>query len=309
MRLLYYGMFDQPSDCENWICDSLTSEDVLVHRWDRGFRPLNGLADINLFIEYLIKAGIQVVLISKAVEFNARVIEEIRRRTTCKIVWWTFDYMAEPHNWNWFGPAAQRSDICFMTDGTDADGFYSRAGLNRVELHQAAYDRMHFPLSSCYPEFDSDVAFLGSLYTPERRELHEFLSKGSWTYRQFGGQGFERGVWGRDFRKVIWKTKIIVSNNFRNDIHGYWSDRIYLTLGCGGFFLTKYVPGLEKEFEFDKEIVVWRNLNELEEKIKYYQEHEAERRKIAEAGHEKVKANHYYRHRVSQFIEKVEGLL
>lgn len=65
--------------------------------------------------------------------------------------------------------------------------------------------------------------------------------------------------------------------------------RVFDIMGMGGFVLSNYQKEIEELFEIDKEIVVFRNLEELDLKIKYYLSHEEERRAIANAGFEKVK--------------------
>lgn len=75
--------------------------------------------------------------------------------------------------------------------------------------------------------------------------------------------------------------------------------------GAGGFQLTDYKESLEDIFEIDKEIVCYRDINELKEKIGYYLEHENERKEIAEAGYLKVHKAHTFRHRIEKVLKDV----
>lgn len=55
--------------------------------------------------------------------------------------------------------------------------------------------------------------------------------------------------------------------------------------GAGGFQLSYYAEGLERYFEIGDEIAIYLDLDELVEKVEYYLTHEAERERIARAGH------------------------
>lgn len=50
---------------------------------------------------------------------------------------------------------------------------------------------------------------------------------------------------------------------------------------CGAFQLTFYVEGIEHHFDIGREIVVYQNIYDIIEKIKYFLKHEDEREKIA----------------------------
>jgi spore maturation protein CgeB len=68
--------------------------------------------------------------------------------------------------------------------------------------------------------------------------------------------------------------------------------------------VTNYTPGLEKLFDLDSEIVTYRNIQELDEKIDYYLKNETERIKVETAGYQKSVNKHTYFHR-SQTLHKL----
>lgn len=65
-------------------------------------------------------------------------------------------------------------------------------------------------------------------------------------------------------------------------------------LGARGFLLTNYQEDFLLHFEPDKDFVYYGSLEELEEKVQWYLEHDAQRQEIAQNGHKKVKENHSY---------------
>lgn len=87
----------------------------------------------------------------------------------------------------------------------------------------------------------------------------------------------------------------------------YWSDRVYETLGRGGFLIHPYIKGLDEEFEDKKHLVYYEygNFDQLKELIDYYLEHDDEREAIRKAGHEFVKANATYTQRMEEMLNFV----
>lgn len=85
--------------------------------------------------------------------------------------------------------------------------------------------------------------------------------------------------------KVLNRCKIAV-NVSHFEYAGYSSDRLNRTLGCGVMCITHGFPQMELlDLEDNFNCVVFRNLNDLSNKIEYYLEHETARKKIAAEGH------------------------
>ena len=106
-------------------------------------------------------------------------------------------------------------------------------------------------------------------------------------------------VIGDDMVNVINSYKIHLNCNISNDINY----RTFETTGCGTFLLTNYTPGLEKLFDIGKEIVVYNDLNDLDNKVKYYLENEEEREKISKSGYERSKKEHTYYERAKKLVD------
>lgn len=78
--------------------------------------------------------------------------------------------------------------------------------------------------------------------------------------------------------------------------------------GTGGFLLTQYVDGLEEYYRLDEEVVVFRSVDELVEKAKYYLMHDAEREAIRSAGYARTIQEHTYEQRFNQIFRTI-GLI
>ncbi|MBI3675207.1 MAG: glycosyltransferase family 1 protein [Proteobacteria bacterium] len=66
---------------------------------------------------------------------------------------------------------------------------------------------------------------------------------------------------------------------------------------AGGFYLVEEAPGYDEHFIPGREVETWRTQAELEDKIRYYLQHEDERTMIAEAGRRRALAQHTWAHR------------
>jgi|688.fasta_scaffold00152_17 hypothetical protein len=220
----------------------------------------------------------------------------------------------------WFGLSRQRDlrtkpvyrhiDHFFTVDRKMADWFNTRTTVKGHYLPAGVYDKECTYRPSKLKE---EVIFVGSktyhAEWPYRPKLINFLSK---TYgarfNLYGKEGLGV-VRGQDLNNLYASTKVVVGDtlcpNF--DYPDYWSDRIYETLGRGGFLIHPYIPGLEKEFEDKKHVVFYEynNLDQLKQLIDYYLEHEEEREEIRKSGHDMVKTNYTYKNRWQHILKEL----
>jgi hypothetical protein len=160
---------------------------------------------------------------------------------------------------------------------------------------------------------DNQVIFVGSKkyhqewsYRPKLINWLEDNYKNN--FKQYGSGGLP-SIRGLTLNKLYWSTKVVVGDtlciNF--DYPDYWSDRVYETLGRGGFMIHPYVKGMEREFEDKKHLVFYEygNFEQLKELIDYYIEHDEEREEIRKAGHELVKSNYTYKNRWQQILKEL----
>jgi hypothetical protein len=71
---------------------------------------------------------------------------------------------------------------------------------------------------------------------------------------------------------------------------------------CRALYCTGYMDELAEFFEPDKEVVVYRNEQELLDKVRYYLAHEDEAEKIRQAGHARALRCHTYQHRFQELF-------
>lgn len=217
-----------------------------------------------------------------------------------------------------------RTDYVFTPDGSeeaaevfkkkDINHFYMKPGVFKPECYSMASDvkyGVQFPL---------DVIFVGGGSATGEGPQYGHTE---WPYR---GQLIKwlKDTYGDQFKKFGWPQETI-RNERLNSLYGaakvvvgdtlclgftrphYWSDRVYETMGRGGFMIHPYIKGMEEEFTDGENIVFYEynNWAQLKEKIDYYLSHDDEREHIRQAGHEFVKENATYNNRLQLMLDTV----
>ena len=104
--------------------------------------------------------------------------------------------------------------------------------------------------------------------------------------------------------KAFYMSKINLNITSRSIESGI-PQRVWDIMAVGGFCLTNYQPELEEYFEIGKDLEVYHNLEELDEKIAYYLAHEEQRIRIAINGYKKVREYHNLKKRLQEALDYV----
>lgn len=206
---------------------------------------------------------------------------------------------------DWWGrdksyfPILKYFDLVLSTDGSDSS-VYKKAGINRKWLKQAVDITEYYPVKKNH--YFYDVAFIGGSYGTRQKLFKELSQK--YNFMQFNG-----GYRGEGHAEVCATSKIMVADNARNNIPGYWSNRVYLHLACGAFVLHPSVPGMDKVFKDGQHLVYYDNREDLMNKIDLYLGNDKERKRISKTGHELVKKSHTWDVRIDEWWEYVSELL
>ncbi len=106
----------------------------------------------------------------------------------------------------------------------------------------------------------------------------------------------------KEFAKVIAQSKVNLIFQSRME-HGIVPLKLLETMAAGGFVITRITRGIAELFEHEKDLAMFDHRQGIEDTVKYYLEHEEERKKIAEAGRKLVLAEHTYDIRMAQMME------
>ena len=209
-----------------------------------------------------------------------------------KLIAWYFDWIRgyEGREQQYL-LAIRPFDLTISTDGWI--DMYEKVGILRRWLPHACDMRVYRPIKTTVLR---DVGFIGHVYTPARRKLLQGLRK-----YNFEWYGNSEECWGPKYSEVCNSVKIMVGDNCRNDIPGYWSDRLYLSLGSGAFLMYPRVPGIEDYFKDGEHLILFDNELDLHNKIDKYLGLPEERKRISENGFREVAKNHNWGVRISEF--------
>ncbi len=119
-----------------------------------------------------------------------------------------------------------------------------------------------------------------------------------------GVQYYPRLKYEEELPKAYYLTKINLSSTLHSISSGL-SLRVFDIMGAGGFIITNYQPEVEELFDVGKEIVVYRNLDELKDLTAYYLKHELARSQILVAGYKRVCAEYTYPVAVKKIVDAI----
>jgi len=114
-------------------------------------------------------------------------------------------------------------------------------------------------------------------------------------------------AWGMDMYRVLAHSRIAV--NRHGDIAGGYAAnmRMFEATGVGALLVTESATNLPDFFEPGREVVAYDGADDLVEKIRYFLEHDEERRRIAAAGQRRTLSEHTYGHRIRQLAGMLES--
>lgn len=200
----------------------------------------------------------------------------------------------------------------FTVDKLMADWFNENTEVKGHYIHAGVFDQECYMIDPNQER--QDVIFVGSKgYHPEwayRPQLINWLEENYGDkFTRYSGDTPTGTTRGRELNQAYANSKVSIGDSLviNFDYPYYWSDRVYETLGRGGFIIHPYIKGMETDFEDGKHLVFYPfgDFAKLKETIDYYIEHVDERDKIRIAGHQHVKANHTYVNRWQEILETI----
>jgi glycosyltransferase involved in cell wall biosynthesis len=170
-----------------------------------------------------------------------------------------------------------------------------------------------------------DVSFLGSISSEHRvrtdylnhlakaqlvREndfsLGYFLRTAEPDLVPVGVAMHNRGTrWGREMQRILKGSRIALNIGIDYAKGETGNMRMLEATGLGTFLLTEYQDNIRDYFEPGTEVETFSSPGELEEKIRYYLAHEAEREAIARRGRERCRRDFS----MAKSLERLAGLI
>lgn len=208
----------------------------------------------------------------------------------------------EPTGYAGMADIASTFTLCW-TSTEDAVRLYESVGARAIYLPEGANPEVYKPIEV---PFDIDVSFVGQCYG-QRPKVIEYLRSQGINVQTFG-RGWPTGeISVNEMVKIYNRSRI----NLGFAAVGNSTDicclkgRDFEVPMSGAFYLTQYHPELERCFEIGKEIVCYRDVSDMAEKIRYYLDHPEEAERIRKASLQRALRDHTW---VGRFDHVFRGM-
>ena len=211
---------------------------------------------------------------------------------------------------SWYKEYAPFFDITLFSNETDVQEMRSlgfRSAFWNIGFETKLYD----PLATAY--LNHDIVFMGNNYpgafplSPLRSDMVNKLKTEFGSSFHVFGNGWGTTSTTEIQESTIYRGSKMAISLSHYDLERYFSDRMLRIMGCSTLCLTKWYPGIEKDFTDGVDVVVWRDVPELIAKIHYYLKNPKERFIIARGGFLRVTLEHTWRTRIGQLQDIIEN--
>jgi len=203
-------------------------------------------------------------------------------------------------------------DYLFITNKTHLAELKFQGVKNPIYCMQGCDRDMHRIIATSNRKWASEVAFIGRPWKENRIKLLQAINQQfhlkTWgaQWQAFDLKCLKSSIYPKEYAKICYSAKIILGCDQSVELEGYFSNRTWITLGCGGFLLTNYSPGLEFIFTKGEHLEWYHNPEECLELIDYYLKHEARRKQIAQNGYQFAHTHRTYDKVIDEIIAHIE---
>lgn len=185
-----------------------------------------------------------------------------------------------------------------LTSSLAAVDWYRQKGAAVRYMPQGFCPDPRFRLPPAHAQYENFFSFVGS-WKPERAELVEKLDSLSMSPKLFG-KGWKNSYWADDPQTIFRNSQInlgigyaIASAKIANA-----KGRDIECPAVGACYLTTYHWELAEMFEIGKEVLCYRNLEELVEILAYYRRRPEACLRIGQAAHKRAYSEHTWEMRL-----------
>jgi len=272
----------------------------------------------ELMLARAVETSPDIVLCLAQAPVQENALRQLRERGVVTAFWFVENY----RHLDYWKAAAPLYDFFFtIQKGEFLDKLGDLGVRNHKYIPTGCDPEVHRKLELTAEEKDrygSDISFAGAGYY-NRQQMFEGLLDYDfkiWGTHWEGSQALRPIVQNdgapfstEEMVKIINASKISLNlhssaQHEATDPEGdFVNPRLFEVASCGGFQLVDEREELHSFFEPESEIVTFRNLAELREKIDYYLAHEEERAAIAERAQARALREHTYRHRMAEMLD------
>jgi spore maturation protein CgeB len=268
-------------------------------------------------LEALSEKPIDILICMAQAPISPRVLTELRKRGVITVLWFVEDYL----RFTYWQQMAQHYDFVFTIQKGECLEKLKKAGAGEVHYLPTACDpNFHTPLTLTAEEktrWGSPISFVGAGYHNRQQMFASFANE---PFRIWGSewpmckpfdrlvQEEARRISPEEYIKIFNATEINLNLHSSTERDGvdpfgdFLNPRTFELASCEAFQLVDERQLLSEAFEVGKEIVTFRNLADLREKIDYYLRHPEERTAIARRARARVLRDHTYDQRLQQML-------
>lgn len=198
--------------------------------------------------------------------------------------------------------------------------FFRRLGV-RAEVNHLAFEPTILDTLPPAPAVDIEVSFVGTV-SPDHRQRIALLEAVAdrCDLKLFGNppqtlpatsrlhRCFQGEVWGADMYQALRRSKVTLNSHIDMAGREAGNMRLFEATGVGAFLLTDFKDNLHTLFAPDREVAVWRSVDDCLVAIAHALGDAEGRAAIARAGQARTMAQHTYRHRAAEILGFVETL-
>lgn len=207
----------------------------------------------------------------------------------------------------------EKYDYVFISSEKYANKLANQVNTNVASLLQCTDPEVF------YREMDNDISdeilFVGitrGVYREIVKDVlktnHEVSVYGK-EWEEFIDEKYIKGQFipNEELHKYYSSCKILLNDHWKDmKDEDFPSNRLFDALACGTFVISDKIPSAETLFEGS--IVTYDGVDDLNEKIEYYLNHEEERKKLAQKGQKIVLKNHTFDKRVEEILAALKDL-
>lgn len=276
------------------------------------YAPWMSDGQLSIFIEQINAFNPDVLYLDDPVAFDSRFLRMLARRPRLVLGWRA---ASVPRNTDW------REFDVIVSNHTPSLELGRKHGARWQERFLPGFPRwIADEMSIASPSLD--VAFTGSLSDEHanrvrilgelgRRALDgsgdfslAYLSDPSDKLPREISQHMRGAVWGMQMYRSLANTRVNLNIHIDLARNEAANMRLFEATGVGAFLLTDDKPNLRNYFEPGRELETFRSTDEMVEKIRYYLDHESERRAIAKRGQDKC-LTHFSREKSAAHLDDI----
>jgi spore maturation protein CgeB len=191
----------------------------------------------------------------------------------------------------------------------------------RSEVSHLAFEPAILDALPAAPAADIDISFVGTVSVDHQQRIALLEAVASrYDLKLWGNRPktlpassplhrcYQSEVWGADMYQVLRRSRITLNSHIDMAGSEAGNMRLFEATGVGAFLLTDFKENLHTLFAPDREVAVWRSIDDCLKVIGRMIGDDNGRAAIARAGQARTMAQHTYRHRAAEILKLVEAM-